>query len=122
MAQDETGRQLERHERFRGEYPIEVEGLTNRFGDQVIHQDLDLKVRRGEILGVVGGSGTGKSVLMRSIIGLQHPTAGDISVFGRSTIDSDPEVDIGENHTSRWLPLVAPGFTKEFTHDLLRIC
>ena len=60
MAQDETGRQLERHERFRGEYPIEVEGLTNRFGDQVIHQDLDLKVRRGEILGVVGGSGTGK--------------------------------------------------------------
>ena len=91
MAQDETGRQLERHERFRGEYPIEVEGLTNRFGDQVIHQDLDLKVRRCEILGVVGGSGTGKSVLMRSIIGLQTPTQGDIRVFGRSIIDTDPE-------------------------------
>ncbi len=78
MAQDEAGRELGRHERYRGDYPIVVEGLTNAFGDQVVHQDLDLKVRRGEILGVVGGSGTGKSVLMRSIIGLQHPTAGDI--------------------------------------------
>ena len=100
MAQDEAGRELGRHERYRGDYPIVVEGLTNAFGDQVVHQDLDLKVRRGEILGVVGGSGTGKSVLMRSIIGLQHPTAGDISVFGRSTIDSDPEVDIGVRN--RW--------------------
>ena len=100
MAQDETGRQLERHERFRGEYPIEVEGLTNRFGDQVIHQDLDLKVRRGEILGVVGGSGTGKSVLMRSIIGLQHPAEGDIRVFGRSVVGTDPEQDIGIRN--RW--------------------
>ena len=62
-----------------GETPIiSVRGLENRFGDQIVHQDLDLDVRRGEILGVVGGSGTGKSVLMRSIIGLQTPTAGDI--------------------------------------------
>ena len=66
MAQDEAGRELGRHERYRGDYPIVVEGLTNAFGDQVVHQDLDLKVQRGEILGVVGGSGTGKSVLMRS--------------------------------------------------------
>ena len=50
---------------------IRVTGLRNSFGEQVIHEDLDLEVRRGEILGVVGGSGTGKSVLMRSIIGLQ---------------------------------------------------
>ena len=92
MAQDETGRELGRHERYRGDYPIVVEGLTNAFGEQVVHQDLDLKVKRGEILGVVGGSGTGKSVLMRSIIGLQRPTEGDIHVFGRSVIDSDPEV------------------------------
>ena len=79
---------------------IRVRGLDNRFGTDIVHQDLDLDVCRGEILGVVGGSGTGKSVLMRSIIGLQHPTAGDISVFGRSTIDSDPEVDIGVRN--RW--------------------
>ena len=55
---------------------ISVRGLTNCFGDQVIHEDLNLDVQRGEILGVVGGSGTGKSVLMRSIIGLQQPQAG----------------------------------------------
>ena len=57
---------------------ITVRGLTNRFGEQVVHEDLDLDVLRGEILGVVGGSGTGKSVLMRSIIGLQRPEAGEI--------------------------------------------
>ena len=60
---------------------ISVRGLRNCFGDQVIHDDLNLDVRRGEILGVVGGSGTGKSVLMRSIIGLQQPIAGEIKVF-----------------------------------------
>lgn len=69
-----------------GEPIIRVEGLKNVFGDQVVHDNLDLEVRRGEILGVVGGSGTGKSVLMRSIIGLQTPAAGDIHVFGESTI------------------------------------
>ena len=57
---------------------IEVKALTNRFGEQVVHEGLDLSVRRGEILGVVGGSGTGKSVLMRSIIGLQVPAEGEI--------------------------------------------
>jgi len=61
---------------------IRVEGLYNAFGDQVIHEDLDLELRKGEILGVVGGSGTGKSVLMRSIVGLQRPQAGRIEVFG----------------------------------------
>lgn len=61
---------------------IRVRGLENSFGDQVVHKDLDLDVRRGEIIGVVGGSGTGKSVLMRSIIGLQQPKAGSIMVFG----------------------------------------
>ena len=67
---------------FDGEFPIEIEGLRNSFGEQVIHEDLSLKVKRGEILGVVGGSGTGKSVLMRSIIGLQIPDAGEVRVFG----------------------------------------
>lgn len=61
---------------------IEVRGLRNQFGAQVVHEDLDLRVRRGEILGVVGGSGSGKSVLMRSIIGLNTPAAGRISLFG----------------------------------------
>lgn len=87
-------------EPFEGEYPIVIEGLRNTFGDQVIHDDLSLKVRRGEILGVVGGSGTGKSVLMRSIIGLQIPDAGSIEVLGRSITDArdDEDIDI----RSRW--------------------
>jgi len=61
---------------------ISVRGLVNRFGEQVVHDDLDLDVRRGEIIGVVGGSGTGKSVLMRSILGLRRPNAGSIEVLG----------------------------------------
>lgn len=64
---------------------ISVRGLRNAFGDAVIHDNLDLDLRRGEILGVVGGSGTGKSVLMRSIIGLQEPEEGEITVFGVQT-------------------------------------
>ena len=61
---------------------IHVQGLRTQFGSFVVHDNLDLKVRRGEILGVVGGSGTGKSVLMRTIIGLNRPAAGAINVFG----------------------------------------
>ncbi|HEY0270561.1 MAG TPA: ABC transporter ATP-binding protein [Sphingomonas sp.] len=68
---------------------ISVRGLENHFGEQIVHQHLDLDVRPGEILGVVGGSGTGKSVLMRSIIGLQRPGAGTIKVFGRRMTDLD---------------------------------
>ena len=56
--------------------PIEVKGLRSQFGDAVIHNDLDLTVKRGDVLGVVGGSGTGKSVLLNSIIGLKRPEAG----------------------------------------------
>jgi phospholipid/cholesterol/gamma-HCH transport system ATP-binding protein len=68
---------------------IRVRGLDNRFGSDVVHEALDLDVPRGQILGVVGGSGTGKSVLMRSILGLRRATAGRIEVFGE-TLD-DPE-------------------------------
>jgi phospholipid/cholesterol/gamma-HCH transport system ATP-binding protein len=68
---------------------IHVKGLRNGFGEQLVHDGLDLDVRRGEILGVVGGSGTGKSVLMRSIIGLQTPLAGEITVFGVPMIGRD---------------------------------
>ncbi|HSG35714.1 MAG TPA: ATP-binding cassette domain-containing protein [Sphingomonadaceae bacterium] len=85
---------------YQGDFPIVVEGLVNCFGSQVVHEDLSLKVRRGEILGVVGGSGTGKSVLMRSIIGLQLPEAGQIEVFGRSIADHHEEAEI--DIRSRW--------------------
>ena len=61
---------------------IEVRGLTNRFGTVVVHDNLDLSVNRGEIYGVVGGSGTGKSVLLRTIVGLNAPAGGEIRLFG----------------------------------------
>jgi phospholipid/cholesterol/gamma-HCH transport system ATP-binding protein len=70
---------------------IQVRGLTNRFGEQTVHEDLDLDVRRGEILGVVGGSGTGKSVLMRSILGLRIPNEGRISVLGADARSDDAQ-------------------------------
>ena len=79
---------------------IHIRGLRNSFGEQVIHDGLDLDVHRGEILGVVGGSGTGKSVLMRTIIGLQTPDAGDITVFGEPTIGRDATEAI--NVRKRW--------------------
>ncbi len=84
------------------DFPIVVEGLRNSFGEHMIHEDLSLKVRRGEILGVVGGSGTGKSVLMRSIIGLQVPDAGSIRVFGHEILDVGHEEDEGVDIRSRW--------------------
>jgi len=80
--------------------PIVVEGLVNRFGDFAVHEGLDLTVNHGEILGVVGGSGTGKSVLMRSIIGLQTPEAGRIEVLGHDLTNVDPDSDFGVR--SRW--------------------
>ncbi len=61
---------------------IRVRGLRTQFGQQVVHDNLDLDVRRGEVLGVVGGSGTGKSVLLKEIIGLIRPAAGSVQVFG----------------------------------------
>ena len=82
------------------DFPIEIEGLVNAFGDQVIHEDLNLQVRRGEILGVVGGSGTGKSVLMRSIIGLQQPVAGTIRVFGKDITAAEDDDEIAVRY--RW--------------------
>ncbi len=65
------------------EYIIDVQGLTTRLGEYTIHERLNLTVRRGEILGIVGGSGTGKSVLMKTIIGLIKPSSGHIRVFGQ---------------------------------------
>jgi phospholipid/cholesterol/gamma-HCH transport system ATP-binding protein len=62
---------------------IEVRGLVNAFGDHLVHDHLDLTVERGEVMGVVGGSGAGKSVLLNSIIGLRRPQAGVVRIFGQ---------------------------------------
>lgn len=72
------------------EKAIEISNLSNRFGANVVHQELNLDVYRGEILGLVGGSGTGKSVLMRSIIGLVRPVEGEITMLGSRIF---PEAD-----------------------------
>jgi len=61
---------------------VEVEGLVNRFGSQIVHDGLDMTVLRGEVFGIVGGSGSGKSVLLRSILGLQRPQAGEVKLMG----------------------------------------
>ena len=61
---------------------IEVTGLRTQFGTAVIHDDLDFSVEDGEIMAIVGGSGTGKSVLLRTIVGLNRPAAGRIRVLG----------------------------------------
>ncbi|MCC5973816.1 MAG: ABC transporter ATP-binding protein [Rubellimicrobium sp.] len=70
---------------------IRIRGLRNAFGSHVVHDALDLDVRRGEVLGVVGGSGTGKSVLLRSIAGLQRPVAGSINVLGTDVMTADED-------------------------------
>ncbi|MGH8439579.1 MAG: ABC transporter ATP-binding protein [Pseudomonas sp.] len=62
---------------------IEARGICNRFGTQSVHEQLDLDLYRGEILAVVGGSGSGKSVLLRSIVGLRRPNEGQVKVFSQ---------------------------------------
>ncbi|MDH4612169.1 ABC transporter ATP-binding protein [Pseudomonas sp. BN102] len=69
-----------------GDAIIQVRGLRNQFGAQVVHQDLNLDLLRGEVLGVVGGSGTGKSVLLRCILGLRRANAGTVRVFGKELL------------------------------------
>jgi len=65
------------------QYPVlEVRGLVNRFGSQVVHDGLDMEVYKDEVFGIVGGSGSGKSVLLRTILGLQHPQAGTVCIEG----------------------------------------
>jgi phospholipid/cholesterol/gamma-HCH transport system ATP-binding protein len=72
---------------------VEVSGLRSAFGDTVVHDNLNLTVLRGEVLGVVGGSGAGKSVLLNTVIGLRAPQAGTVRVFGQ---------DIKHASSRRW--------------------
>jgi phospholipid/cholesterol/gamma-HCH transport system ATP-binding protein len=61
---------------------IEIRGIVNRFGRQVVHDGLDADIRAGEVFGIVGGSGAGKSVLLRTLLGLQKPVAGTVRIEG----------------------------------------
>jgi phospholipid/cholesterol/gamma-HCH transport system ATP-binding protein len=92
--------ETEPHKDTDDDAPIVITDLRTGFGDNIVHDGVNLTVRKGEILGVVGGSGTGKSVLMRAIIGLQIPLSGQIVVLGESITDvhDDSEIDI----RSRW--------------------
>jgi len=87
---------------------IQIRGLVNGFGGKVIHDHLDLDVYRGEVLGVVGGSGAGKSVLMRSIIGLIRPLDGSVTVFGKPT-SGDIEGSAMRQLEMRWGVLFQEG-------------
>ncbi len=73
-----------------GAMAIEVRGLSTRFGTQQVHQDLDLSIRRGELVALIGGSGSGKSVLLREIIGLQRPTGGRVELLGTDVWNAPP--------------------------------
>lgn len=74
--------------------PVRVTGLRNAFGHHVVHDNLDLELRAGEILGIVGGSGTGKSVLLNTILGLREPQLGRVEIFGRDVHDPAAEADV----------------------------
>ena len=86
---------------------IRVRGLRTQFGDTVIHDGIDLDVRRGEVLAIVGGSGSGKSVLMRSMIGLNRPAGGTIEVLGHDIAKFDDAA--GRPLESRWGVLFQDG-------------
>ena len=70
---------------------IEIRGMWTIYGKAVVHRELDLDVHRGEILSIVGGSGTGKTTLLRQMIGLEQPTRGSVKVFGEELRGVDAE-------------------------------
>ncbi len=72
------------------DFAVELQQIGTRFGSHTVHEGLDLAIRRGEILGLAGGSGSGKSVLLREMIGLQRPTAGSVRLFGEDLATLDP--------------------------------
>ncbi len=70
---------------------LSVESVVTRFGTQVVHDGVSFSIRRGEVVALIGGSGSGKSVLLREIIGLVRPTAGRIELLGTDVWQSAPE-------------------------------
>ena len=74
--------------------PVQVTNLRSAFGSHVIHDGLNLEARKGEILGIVGGSGTGKSVLLNTILGLKRPNGGQVEIFGRDVHDPKAEAHV----------------------------
>jgi phospholipid/cholesterol/gamma-HCH transport system ATP-binding protein len=74
----------------KSEVLIEITNLSTKLGGSMVHKDVNLTVNRGEILGIVGGSGTGKTTLMREILSLTKPTSGEIHVFGENVLTATP--------------------------------
>ena len=86
---------------------VRVRGLVTRFGQKVNHDQVDHDLRRGEVLGVVGGSGTGKSVLLRSIVGLNRPAEGRVEVLGK--VPAELEEEERRKVEARWGVLFQDG-------------
>ena len=75
---------------------IEVKNFRKSFGKKVVHEDVSFYVRKGECLGLVGGSGAGKSVILRSLIGLESPNSGQVLINDQNVTDfTEPEWQIG---------------------------
>jgi phospholipid/cholesterol/gamma-HCH transport system ATP-binding protein len=83
MTQRTTGRKTARARAHAGPI-LSARGIVNRFGKQVVHDKLDLDIQPGEIIGIAGGSGSGKSVLLKTLIGLHQPDAGEVLLNGKA--------------------------------------
>ena len=88
---------------------IEVRNVVNRFGSHTVHDGINLTVFEGEIIGIVGGSGTGKSVLLRTILGLHTPTEGEVNVFGGDITCKDKGAGYLSECQNRWGVLFQSG-------------
>ncbi|MEM7442501.1 MAG: ATP-binding cassette domain-containing protein, partial [Pseudomonadota bacterium] len=89
------------------QFVIQAHGIRNQFGSTVVHNGLNLDVKRREVMGLVGGSGTGKSVLLNTIVGLRKPQAGSIRVLGLNPYDPSP--DLRRQVQKRWGVLFQDG-------------
>lgn len=79
---------------------IDIQGLQNQLGGVWVHKDVTMQVKRGEILAIIGGSGSGKTTVLRSILMLLKPTAGSVRVFGHDVVDCSD--DVGNTIRKRW--------------------
>lgn len=77
---------------------LSIHNLVTGFGRQIVHQDLNLNVQKGEILGIVGGSGSGKSVLLKSILGLIKPLSGSINLLSQPVVPYQLEASISRHY------------------------